>query len=233
MPAPTAVSDRPAPRRSLPARWGQFLLAMACYGIAIALMIRSGLGLGPWDAFHTGLARVADITVGQASVVAGLGVLAASMAMGVRPAIGTLANMVLLGLASDVALLVIPGAATLSPGGAWAVTYFLLGIVGMGFGTGMYIGAALGAGPRDGMMVALSARLGWPVRRVRTVMEASILAAGYAMGGKLGIGTVLFLVGAGPATQWGMQRFGVVAEGGRASSVDTARPGAGRESRAA
>lgn len=196
---------------------------MACYGVAIALMFRSGLGLGPWDAFHAGISRLTGITIGQASVVTGVGVLAGSMAMGVRPGIGTLANMVLLGIAVDAALLVVPEAAA-AGGLAMAVAYYAAGIAGVGFATGMYIAAALGAGPRDGLMVGLSKRSGWSVRRVRTLIEASALLAGWAMGGKLGVGTVLFLATAGPATQWGMRRFGLVdARGGAVSAALTPR----------
>jgi uncharacterized protein len=229
------VSDTPEPRllplvhrRSLVVRWGQFLLAMACYGVAIALMVRSGLGLGPWDAFHAGLARLTGITIGQASVVVGLGVLAGSMVLGVRPGIGTLANMVLLGLAVDAALRVVPGAG----GIPLALAYYAVGIAGVGFATGMYIAAALGAGPRDGLMVGLSARFGWPVRRVRTLIEASALVAGWAMGGGLGVGTALFVIGAGPATQWGMRRFGLVNARGDATGAAGRDPSAAaRESR--
>jgi uncharacterized membrane protein YczE len=86
----------------------------------------------------------------------------------------------------------------------------------------MYIAASLGAGPRDGLMVAVSARSGWPVRRVRTLLEASVLAAGWAMGGKLGVGTVAFVAGIGPVTQWGMQHFGLVGARGSATAA-TAR----------
>ena len=217
----------PARRRSLPVRWGQFLLAMACYGVAIALMLRSGLGLGPWDAFHAGLSRLTGITIGQASVVVGIGVLAASMAVGVRPGIGTLANMVLLGLAVDAALPLVPVAHGLAP----ALAYYAAGIAGVGFATGMYIAAALGAGPRDGLMVGLSTRFAWPVRRVRTLIEASALVAGWAMGGGLGAGTALFVVGAGPATQWGMRRFGLVnAHGGATGPAAGDSRAAARES---
>lgn len=209
----------PPARRSLAARWGQFLLAMACFGLAISLMIQSGLGLGPWDAFHAGLARLAGITIGQASIVAGVAVLLGSMAMGVRPGAGTIANMFLVGLAVDVMLPLIPTARSLGGGIAGQGAYYLAGILGAGFGTGMYIAASLGAGPRDGLMVAVSARYGWPVRRVRTLLEASVLAAGWAMGGKLGVGTVAFVAGIGPVTQWGMQRFGLVGAGGSATAA--------------
>jgi uncharacterized membrane protein YczE len=204
------------------ARWGQFLLAMACFGLAISLMIRSGLGLGPWDAFHVGLARLTGLTIGQASIVAGVAVLLGSMAMGVRPGIGTIANMFLVGIAVDVMLPFVPAAESLGGGMVSQGAYFALGILGAGFGTGMYIAAALGAGPRDGLMVAVSARSGWPVRRVRTLLEASVLAAGWAMGGKLGVGTVAFVAGIGPVTQWGMQHFGLVGARGNATAA-TAR----------
>lgn len=190
---------------------------MACYGLAIALTVRSGLGLGPWDAFHVGLSRLTGITIGQASVVAGIAVLVTSMAMGVRPRIGTFANLVLLGTAVDVALPLVPHAASLPGAPAWSAAYFGVGILGGGLGTGMYIAAAFGAGPRDGLMVALSDRLRWPVRRVRTLLEASVLAAGWLMGGPLGVGTIAFVVGIGPATQWGMQLFGLVGSSGRAT----------------
>jgi len=207
----------PVRPRSVAARWGQFFLGMACFGLAISLMIRSGLGLGPWDAFHAGLARVTGITIGQASIVAGLGVLLAAMAMGMRPGLGTFANLYLFGALVDLMLPHVPAATALPWAPFWQVAYFAAGIAGMGFGTGMYIGAAFGAGPRDGLMVALSAKLRWPVRRVRTLIEASALAAGWAMGGKLGIGTVAFMAGIGPAAQWGMQRFGLVGRGGSAA----------------
>jgi uncharacterized membrane protein YczE len=198
---------------------------MACYGVAIALMVRSGLGLGPWDAFHAGLARLTTITIGQASMVAGLAVLAAAIAMGVRPGIGTLANMLLLGVAVDLALPLVPEAAALPWAGPLApVVYYALGVLGVGIATGMYIATALGTGPRDGLMVAVSAKGGWPVRRVRTLLEASVLAAGWAMGGKLGVGTVAFVATIGPVTQWGMQQFGLVGTSGRVAAT-TLRPG--------
>jgi uncharacterized membrane protein YczE len=206
----------PLPRRpSLAARWGQFLLAMALFGIVIAMMLRSGLGLGPWDAFHAGVSRLTGITIGQASIVVGIVVLAGSMAMGVRPGIGTLANMILVGVATDLAYPLVPSAASLGGGMLTGIAYYVLAIVVGGYATGMYIGARLGAGPRDGLMVGLSARFGWPVRRVRTGIELAALVAGWGMGARLGLGTVMFMLGIGPATQWGMRRFGLVrADGG-------------------
>lgn len=211
----------PLPRRpSLAARWGQFLFAMALFGVVIAMMLRSGLGLGPWDAFHAGVSRLAGITIGQASIVVGIAVLAGSMAIGVRPGIGTLANMVLVGVATDLAYPLVPSAASLGGGLFTGLVYYVVAIVVGGFATGMYIGARLGAGPRDGLMVGLSASFGWPVRRVCTCIELAALVAGWGMGARLGVGTVLFMLGIGPATQWGMRRFGLVrADGGATASA--------------
>lgn len=193
---------------------------MALFGVVIAMMLRSGLGLGPWDAFHVGVSRLTSITVGQASILVGIGVLAGSMAMGVRPGIGTLANMVLVGAATDLAYPLVPPAASLGGGMIAGLAYYVIAIVVGGYATGMYIGARLGAGPRDGLMVGLSARFGWPVRRVRTCIEAAALLAGWSMGARLGIGTVLFMIGIGPATQWGMRRFGLLrADGGAAPAA--------------
>lgn len=195
---------------------------MALFGVVIAMMLQSGLGLGPWDAFHAGVSRLTGISIGQASIIVGIVVLAGSMAMGVRPGIGTLANMILVGMATDLAYPLVPPAASLGGGILTGLLYYVVAIGVGGYATGMYIGARLGAGPRDGLMVGLSARFGWPVRRVRTCIELGALVAGWGMGARLGVGTVLFMLGIGPATQWGMRRFGLVrADGG--ATADTVR----------
>lgn len=194
---------------------------MALFGVVIAMMLRSGLGLGPWDAFHAGVSRLTGITIGQASIVVGVVVLAGSMAMGVRPGIGTLANMVLVGVATDLAYPLVPSAASLGGGIVTGILYYVVAIAVGGYATGMYIGARLGAGPRDGLMVGLSSRFEWPVRRVRTCIELAALVAGWGMGARLGLGTVMFMLGIGPATQWGMRRFGLVRADG--ATVGAAR----------
>ena len=193
-------------RDTLAGRWGQLLVGLVGFGVAITLMIRSGLGLGPWDAFHVGVSLWTPLSVGVASMVTGLVVLAGSLLLGVRPGLGTLANMVLIGLVIDALLPVVPTA----HGWVAGLAYFLPALVLFGPCTGMYIGARLGSGPRDGLMLAVAARTGWPVRRVRTIIELSALGAGWAMGGTIGVGTLLFAVGAGPAAQWGLRLFGVL-----------------------
>ena len=168
-------------------------------------MIRSRLGLGPWDAFHVGLHNLTGISVGMASILAGLVIVIGSFAIGVRPGWGTLANMILIGVFIDLLLPWMPAA----QGVAWGFAYYLPAILICGLATGVYIAAGLGKGPRDGLMIGLSARSGWPVGRVRTLLELSVLLMGWAMGGRIGIGTLLFAFGIGPATQWGLRVCGV------------------------
>jgi uncharacterized protein len=186
------------------AEWAQFCLAMVGFGISASLMIRSGLGLGPWDSFHLGLHHLTGITVGTASIAAGMVIVAVSRLIGARPGIGTLANMLLIGIFIDVMLPFVPEVA----GWLAALAYHLGGIALAGLCTGLYFATGLGKGPRDGLVVAVSARSGWPVGRVRTSIEVVVLAAGWGMGGSVGVGTVLFALLIGPAMQWGIGLFG-------------------------
>ncbi|MDQ3556938.1 MAG: hypothetical protein M3409_09195 [Gemmatimonadota bacterium] len=198
---------RPPRPSTSPAAWLQLLIGLFGFGVAVALMIRSGLGLGPWDAFHVGLHHLTGISIGGASIVAGLAIVLGSLRIRVRPGLGTLANMVLIGVFVDLLLPVVPAAV----GTPAAVAFHLTGIGLCGLATGFYIAAGLGKGPRDGLMIGLSERTGWPVRRVRTAIELVVLALGWLMGGAIGIGTLLFAFGIGPVTQWGLRVCGVTA----------------------
>lgn len=188
------------------ARWAQLVAGLLGIGIAIPLMIRSGLGLGPWDAFHVGIHELTGISVGSASVLVGLVIVLASYPLGIRPGPGTIANMILIGAFIDIVLPRVPDAA----GWAAGLGYYVVGIGLAGLSTGMYIGARLGNGPRDGLMIGLSAAGGWPVRRVRTMIEMAALLAGWGMGGAVGVGTILFAVTIGPVVQIGLQLFGAL-----------------------
>lgn len=191
---------------ALPLRWAQLVLGLLGWGAAVVLMLRSGLGVGPWDAFHQGLHRQLGIGIGTASIGVGLLVVALSLPLRLRPGAGTVANMVLVGVFTDLLLPLLPPAA----GPAWGLGYHLLGILLCGWFTGVYISAGLGKGPRDGLTMGLAARLGWPVRRVRTLIELAVLGLGWALGGTLGVGTVLFAALVGPSMQWGLRRWGVL-----------------------
>ncbi len=210
MPRQTLVrSHRDGARASAAAaarRWALLVFGFFGWGLAVVLMVRSGLGLGPWDAFHAGLHARFGIGMGRASVLVGAVVLFATWPMGVRPGVGTAANMVLIGLFIDLLLPAVPAAR----GWPWALAYHLAGIALGGWFTGAYIAAGLGKGPRDGLVLALADRNGWPVRRVRTAVELAVLGAGWALGGALGVGTALYALLIGPAMHWGLVRWGVL-----------------------
>jgi uncharacterized membrane protein YczE len=207
--ATVAKHRSPSAERALPWRWLQLLAGLFGFSVSISLMIRSGLGLGPWDAFHVGLHLLTGVSVGSASILVGLVIVLGTLFIGIRPGAGTIANMVLIGVFLDLLLPWVPEA----PGWAWGLGYYLAALGINGFSTGLYISPALGTGPRDGLMIGLSDRLGWPVRRVRTMLELSVLGFGWWMGGAVGVGTVLFTLLIGPAAQWGLELFGVVPRG--------------------
>ena len=196
--ATTAPSPTPARARSLPAagmglRFAQLLGGLVIYGIGLSLVVRAGLGLDPWDVFHQGLARRTGMAIGTWVVIVSVPVLLLWIPLWQRPGIGTLCNAVLIGLVMNAVLAVAPVP------DAMPVRALLLvsGLVLTGIATGAYIGAGLGPGPRDGLMVGIAAR-GHSIRVVRTSLELSVLAAGWAMGGTVGIGTLVMALGIGP-----------------------------------
>ncbi len=195
----------PSLHRAAWLRWVQLLAGLFTFGVAVSLLIRSNLGLGPWDAFHVGLHNLTGMSIGTASIAAGLAVVLISLFIEVRPGIGTLLNMVLIGVFIDVMLPWTP------PASGWlaGLGYYAAGVGLCGLATGMYIAAGFGKGPRDGLMVGIHRKTGWNIRRVRTLLEMAVLAMGWLMGGAIGVGTLLFTFTIGPATQWGMNLFGL------------------------
>jgi len=175
------------------ARLIQLVGGLLLFGGSLALLVRSRLGLDPWDVFHQGLAIRSGIPIGTVSILVGAVVLLLWIPLGQRPGIGTIANVILVGLALDGTLAVIPTPTDV--GVRWA--FLVVGIVLNGIATGAYIGAALGPGPRDGLMVGLANR-GHSLRVVRTVIELTVLGIGWLLGGTVGVGTVLFAVTIGP-----------------------------------
>lgn len=188
-------------RERSPLAWAQLILGLFGYALAVVLMLRSGLGLGPWDAFHAGINILTGIPIGQASILAGLLLIIGTWFIGVRPGPATVANMVLIGVFIDLLLPYMPAATNWG----WGVLYHVSGVLICGLATGFYIGARLGKGPRDGLMIAVSDKTGWPVRRARTAIEVVVLFFGWLMGAQIGIGTLIFAFGIGPAAQWGLR----------------------------
>lgn len=185
-------------RRRLP----RLLLGLAFFGVGIALMVRADLGLGPWDVLHQGLSERVDLAIGTVTILVGLLVLVLWVPLRERPGLGTVLNVLLIGLVADATLAVLD-----APDSMWARVLFLVaGVFVFGPGSGLYIGAGLGPGPRDGLMTAL-ARRGRSVRVVRTGIELTVLAVGAALGGTVGIGTVLFALSIGPNVHWFLDRM--------------------------
>lgn len=177
--------------------YGALLVGLMGYGFSMAVMVRAGLGLDPWDVFHQGLAGRTGMTIGIASAVVGVAVLLAWIPLRNRPGIGTVANVIVIAVTVDAALAVLPEPTGLPVRGA-----MMLGAVVLNaFSTVLYIGAGLGPGPRDGLMTGLVARTGLSVRLVRTTIEAIVLIVGWLLGGTVGIGTLVYAFGIGPLVQ--------------------------------
>jgi uncharacterized membrane protein YczE len=179
------------------ARGAALLVGLIGYGFSMAVMVRSGLGLDPWDVFHQGLANRTGMTIGIATAVVGVAVLLAWIPLRNRPGIGTVANVVVIAITVDAALAFLPEPTGLPVRIAMMVGAVLLNAVS----TVLYIGAGLGPGPRDGLMTGLVARTGLSVRLVRTSIEATVLVVGWLLGGTVGIGTVVYAFGIGPLVQ--------------------------------
>jgi len=172
----------------------QLYAGLLLYGASMALMIRAGLGLDPWDILHQGLAERLPLSFGMVTIVVGALVLLAWIPLRQRPGVGTVSNVIVIGLAVDAALAVLP--APDDP--ALRLTFMLAGVGLNGVATAAYIGARLGPGPRDGLMTGLVRRTGRSVRLVRTSIEVTVLAAGWLLGGTVGVGTVVYALGIGP-----------------------------------
>ncbi|WP_245667906.1 membrane protein YczE [Actinomadura macra] len=173
----------------------QLHAGLALYGLGIALQVSSSLGNDPWDVLHQGLSRRFGLSIGAWIVIAGALVMLGWIPLRQRPGLGTICNVVLLGAFADLFLWLLPDPGGLAARWAYLVAAVLVG----GFATGCYIGAGLGPGPRDGLMTGLAAR-GRSIRVVRTGIELTVLAAGWLLGGTVGIGTVLYAVAIGPLT---------------------------------
>ena len=193
--------------KRLPRRLTQLYIGLLLYGLSGALQVRSGLGLDPWDVFHQGVARHVGLAIGTVLIIVGAAVLLAWIPLRQRPGLGTLSNVVLIGVSMNVSLMWLPPVHVLG----WRITDTLAGVLLCGVATGMYIGANLGPGPRDGLMTGLARRTGRSIRLTRTVLEITVLATGWVLGGTVGIGTVIFALAIGPLAQVFMPLFDISA----------------------
>jgi uncharacterized membrane protein YczE len=179
-------------------RWIFLFLGFACYGLAIAMMVRADLGLGPWDAFHQGVALQLDIKIGTAAVIVGAAVMLFWLPLKQKPGIGTVLNVFCIGPMTNVALDYVPHPENVVM--QWAL--MLGGIVVISIGSALYLPTKLGAGPRDGLMLGLHQKFGLSIRVARTIIEISVLGIGWWLGGTVGLGTIAFAVLIGPLVHW-------------------------------
>ncbi|MGL5857718.1 MAG: YczE/YyaS/YitT family protein [Angustibacter sp.] len=172
----------------------QLATGLALFGFSMALLVRSELGVMPWDVLHQGLARQLGGSMGRWVILVSVAVLLLWVPLRQRPGAGTVANAACVGLALDASLRFLPEVDAVPA----QVALLVGGVVLNAVATAAYIGARLGPGPRDGLMTGLVARTGWSVRLVRTGIEVVVVAAGWLLGGTLGVGTVVYALAIGP-----------------------------------
>lgn len=199
----------------MPRRLVQLYAGLVLYGLSMGLMVEAGLGLDPWDVLHQGVAERTPLSIGMVTIAVGALVLLAWIPLRQRPGIGTISNIVVIGLVMDVALALLP-----TPDLLLVRIAFMLAGVGLNaVATAAYIGARLGPGPRDGLMTGLVRRTGRSVRLIRTSIEVTVLALGWLLGGTVGVGTVLYALAIGPLVHALLPQFEVAARPARASDL--------------
>jgi uncharacterized membrane protein YczE len=189
-----AASPFTGPRVIWGRRIGQLLVGLFLYGIAIALMVRAGIGVSPWDVLTQGVSHQTGLPFGLVTNLIGVAVLLLWIPIRQRPGVGTVLNVLLIGPSAQLGLWLIPQQTAPVIQGL----VFTGGLVLLAIATGLYIGARLGPGPRDGLMTGLHKRTGWKIWIVRTAIEVTVLTIGWLLGGQVGIGTVAFALLIGP-----------------------------------
>lgn len=175
----------------------QLYVGLSLYGISTAMFVRANLGADPWNVFHLGVGKVVSLDIGTVMILTGVAVLLLWIPLRQRPGLGTISNVIVLGLTADATLAVLS-----TPDSVWLKALLLVAaVVVNALATGMYIGAGFGAGPRDGLMTGIHARTGWSVRVIRTTIEVSVLIIGFLLGGSVGIGTLVYALAIGPLIQ--------------------------------
>ncbi|MFC9282170.1 YitT family protein [Streptomyces collinus] len=202
-------------------RLTQLYAGLALYGASSALLVASGLGLEPWNVLHQGLAELTGLTIGVVSIVVGAGVLLLWIPLRQRPGLGTVSNVFVVGLAMDGTLALLPDVHGL----AVRVPLLVAGIVLNGAATGLYIAASFGPGPRDGLMTGLHRRTGRSLRLMRTAVEVTVVVTGFALGGTIGVGTLLYALCIGPLAQLFLRVFAVPAAPDGSTVVAEGTPG--------
>lgn len=217
----TATGATPTPPRSrLTRRLLQLYIGLALYGASSALLVRSGLGLEPWNVLHQGIAERTGMTIGVVSIFVGAAVLLLWIPLRQRPGLGTVSNVFVVGIAMDGTLALVPDAHGLG----LRIPLVVGGILLNGVATGLYISARFGPGPRDGLMTGLHQVTGRSIRLMRTAIEVAVVATGFVLGGTVGIGTVAYALAIGPLAQLFLRMFAIPSADGRSTVVAASPP---------
>jgi len=172
----------------------RLLVGLVLYGVGCGVMVQAGIGLDPWTVFAQGLSVQTGVGIGWITNIVGLLVLLLWIPLHQRPGVGTVANIALVGTSMQYTIDIVPPV----DGFIVGVAVFVGGMILLALASGIYIGARLGPGPRDGLMTGMHHRFGWPIWACRFGVEATVLVAGWLLGGTVGLGTVLFAAGIGP-----------------------------------
>lgn len=180
------------------------VVGLSLFSVGISMQMNANIGAPPWDVFHQGIANQTGISIGKIIVLTGFSLLLLWIPLKQKPGLGTILNALEIGLVADIALAIIPEPSNM----LIRVPMALLGIVVVAIGSGLYIGSALGPGPRDGLMTGLAKR-GIPIRVGRTVVEVIVLVTGWLLGGQVGVATFAFAFGVGPLVHFFLPRLAV------------------------
>ncbi|MFD8327864.1 membrane protein YczE [Streptomyces lydicus] len=201
-----SITKEAGPRRGLLARrLIQLYAGLTLYGVSMGLMVRADLGLEPWSVLNQGISRHTGLSIGTVTIVSGALILLLWIPLRQRPGLGTVSNVLLLGLVMDLTIALVPELHALGA----RIPLLAFAVLLNGAATGLYISARFGPGPRDGLMTGLHLRTGRPVRLVRTCIEVTVLAAGFLLGGSIGAGTVVYALAIGPLAQLFLRLFAI------------------------
>ena len=194
-----------------PTRFIKLVVGLFIYGIGVAMTVDAQLGLAPWDVLAQGISKQTTLTFGYATVLVSLLVLIAWIPLRVKPGLGSVMNAVMVGLVADLALSFIP-----TPDVYWQkLLLFFGGMVVISFATGLYISCGMGKGPRDGLNVGIAQRFKLPFWQARSIVEVTVVAIGFLLGGQVREGTLIFALGIGYMNQLGMRLFGLADKSGK------------------
>lgn len=208
-------TPKPPTTNRIGRRLVQLFVGLTLYGVSSALLVVAGLGLEPWGVLHQGLSELTGVSIGNVTIVIGVLVLLLWIPLRQRPGFGTVANAVMIGVVMDGMLALVPPVHNLG----LRTVVMLAAVVLNGLATGLYIAARFGPGPRDGLMTGLNQRTGRSVRLMRTCIEVAVVVTGFALGGTVGAGTLLYAVAIGPLAQFFLRVFATTAAPSGATPV--------------